>query len=91
MTTAHNNSTHPAWGSKDGFVVRIYGSPDLFEGVELPSGEWLCGCESLESLHSWFDGYEESLAENGFSIEEYEVPADQVMDSPSGKQIAFYV
>ena len=35
--------------------------------------EWeVCGCDSLDSLIRWFDGFHERLEEFGFVIREYE-------------------
>lgn len=71
-------SSHPSW-QMDGMSSVAYAVGDRYYS----------GCDSLESLAAWFKGWEDKLTEAGYVIMGYEVPAEYVKKSMSGKQIAF--
>ena len=80
LCNAHNSENgHPAW--------TVWFGEREFE--KTPGEEYLAGCASREELDAWFDGWHGMLAENGFTVKEYTVPAENVIDSRSGLQVAF--
>ncbi len=52
----------------------------------------VCGCVSMTQLRHWFGtrGIVQDLADAGFHIVEYFVPADDFHPCHSGTQVAFY-
>lgn len=76
---AHCDEDHPTWS--------VDFNPDWYETDGVTA--WRSGCASLRALQSWFKGWEDILAANGFRVVSYLVPANQVIDSDSGLQVAF--
>lgn len=72
MTQAHANEEHPPiWRDLDGFV----------------SGEHFCACPTLESLKTWFKGFNKSLLSVGYKLVEVEVK--RVYNTESGLQVGY--
>lgn len=80
MCDAHIGAHHPTWGA-DFTYDQLDDIGDL--------SEYLAACDSRESLDAWFDGWHDMLAANGFRVVEYTVPAENVLESLSGLQVAF--
>jgi hypothetical protein len=90
----HSNPTHPAWdpGSFERLLLQLSDGVEannFFEVGFMPPSKYLSGTDSREALSAWFDGWTDTLERNGFRVVEYEVPAENVMDAPSGLQVAF--
>lgn len=80
MCYAHIGGHHPTWAAE------VW--PEDLRSYQL-TRRYLAACASREALDAWFDGWQSSLEENGFSVIEYTVPADHVIDASSGLQCAF--
>jgi hypothetical protein len=84
LLSAHNaNPDHPAW------YYSFFTGSEKDDMPHILSEDYLAACDSRESLDAWFDGWHEVLEANGFRVKEYTVPAENVMDSRSGLQVAF--
>lgn len=80
MCDSHTDADHPVW-------LTWWGDGDFsYEEIE---PEHLAACDSREALDAWFDGWQDKLEANGFRVVEYTVPAENVVDSRSGLQVAF--
>src|SRR5882724_4729803 len=78
LNADHHVDTHPSW---------------LYDGLSSCAfprhSSYLSGCKSLEALRSWFEGWEDKLAADGFEIVVYIVPNTAVKYGLSRKQLAF--
>lgn len=73
MQMKHNDQDHPA---------------PWEDGLDLSWNEF-CGLISESAVYEWFDGWLETLAENGFWLSRYAVPSTAVRVGTSGKQVLF--
>ncbi len=93
IQAVHSNASHPAWdpGSFNRLLLELSDGvkAENFEVGFVPPSEYLSGTDSREALAAWFDGWTDVLERNGFKAVEYDVPAENVMDAPSGLQVAF--
>lgn len=92
MCNSHAEEGHPAW-SLCMSCLGIWGcecddyTPEVDEYTV--DYRYLAACDSREALDAWFDGWQDQLEANGFRVVEYTVPAENVVDSRSGLQVAF--
>lgn len=81
----HKMISHHSRGEHPGMFTDF--NSTLKKESEMVS-DYFCSCPSLESLKSWFKGYNGPLKQIGFKIVRYEV-SDAIMGK-SGKQSFFH-
>lgn len=52
--------------------------------------QWICGCESQESLSRWFRGWEVLMQNSGFIVREYDIPDHDVIGPDPYGQVVFF-
>ena len=67
---------------------RVWDFVPEFENVPRPRTAWLAGCDSLEALKEWFEGFWDDLIAAGFKVveyvtEEYICASNQLMFKPT--------
>lgn len=94
----NNKGEGPYWQKFTDSLVEMYNKhngddyPGWLQDFEVKNNpDYISGCNSLESLDKWFDGYKELLNEAGYDIKTYLIPKENIEYGKSGKQLRFKI